>query len=74
MHRRKFRAGSASETLMAAQLVALLLAALGGLHPAKAVAGGGPLGIDYRLTYDNAGIWQRSNQLILLNTMIGAVK
>lgn len=51
----------------------LLLGVLAGLHPSRAVAGGGPLGIDYRLTYDNSGIWQRSNQVILLNTMIGVV-
>ena len=31
-----------------------------------AVANGGPLGIDHRLHYDNAGIWKRSNQKVLL--------
>jgi undecaprenyl-diphosphatase len=36
-------------------------------------AGGGPLGIDYRLTYDNAGIWKRDNQLILIYSMMGTV-
>lgn len=29
----------------------------------SAVAGGGPIGIDYELRYDNAGIWARSNQV-----------
>lgn len=36
-----------------------------------AFAGGGPLGIDSRLSYDNSGIWARSNQLALIDTMIG---
>ncbi|MEO5810890.1 MAG: phosphatase PAP2 family protein, partial [Rhodanobacter sp.] len=31
-----------------------------------ALAGGGPLGIDHRLHYDNSGIWKRSNQKVLL--------
>src|SRR5437879_13475835 len=35
----------------------LLLAAAFQAH-----AGGGPLGIDHRLAYDNSGIWKRSNQ------------
>ena len=35
----------------------LLLAAI-----FQAQAGGGPLGIDHRLAYDNSGIWKRSNQ------------
>jgi membrane-associated phospholipid phosphatase len=33
-------------------------------------AGGGPLGIDHRLSYDDSGIWKRSNQLALLDIMI----
>jgi undecaprenyl-diphosphatase len=32
---------------------------------ATATAGGGPLGIDHRLHYDNSGIWKRSNQKLL---------
>jgi hypothetical protein len=42
------------------------------LLPAAAVwssdacAGGGPFGIDHRLTYDNSGIWKRSNQKLLV--------
>jgi membrane-associated phospholipid phosphatase len=31
-----------------------------------AVAGGGPLGIDHRLHYDNSGIWKRSDQNALM--------
>lgn len=31
-----------------------------------ALAGSGPFGIDYRLHYDNSGIWKRSNQNIVL--------
>ena len=38
----------------------LALAAFGTAH-----AGGGFLGIDHRLNYDNSGIWQRRNQLVL---------
>jgi undecaprenyl-diphosphatase len=33
-------------------------------------AGGGPLGIDHRLSYDDSGIWKRSNQTVLLNLMV----
>ena len=33
-------------------------------------AGGGPLGIDHRLNYDNEGIWKRSNQTALMDIMI----
>ncbi len=39
---------------------ALTFAALG-----TAQAGGGPLGIDHRLNYDDSGIWKRRNQIIL---------
>ncbi|TCV94839.1 undecaprenyl-diphosphatase [Luteibacter rhizovicinus] len=31
-----------------------------------ALASGGPLGIDHRLHYDNSGIWNRSNQNVLM--------
>jgi PAP2 superfamily len=37
---------------------------------ACALAGGGPLGIDHRLSYDNSGIWKRSNQTALENLLI----
>jgi undecaprenyl-diphosphatase len=50
----------------------LLVAALLGAAPASH-AGGGPLGIDSRLAYDNAGIWARSNQLALIDSMIAVV-
>ncbi|HEY4139209.1 MAG TPA: phosphatase PAP2 family protein, partial [Casimicrobiaceae bacterium] len=45
---------------------------------APACAGGGPFGIDHRLTYDNSGIWKRSIQQDLavataLTTFGGAV-
>ncbi len=33
-------------------------------------AGGGPLGIDHQLSYDGSGIWKRSTQLALLDSMI----
>ena len=36
----------------------------------SASAGGGPLGIDHRLTYDDSGIWARKYQTGLLGLMI----
>lgn len=46
---------------------ALGLAALITAVPVQtARAGGGLLGIDHRLHYDNSGIWQRSNQTTLI--------
>jgi len=33
-------------------------------------AGGGPLGIDYRLGYQNSGIWARSNQNALIAVLL----
>jgi membrane-associated phospholipid phosphatase len=36
-------------------------------------AGGGPLGIDHRVHYDNSGIWKRSNQNALMYGTIGTV-
>jgi membrane-associated phospholipid phosphatase len=38
-----------------------------------AYAGGGPLGIDSRLDYDNHGVWKRSNQTALQAIVIGGV-
>ncbi len=35
-----------------------------------AFAGGGPLGIDHRLSFDNGGIWKRSNQTALQDLLI----
>ena len=34
-------------------------------------AGGGPLGIDSKLAYNNEGIWKRSNQKALMSVLIG---
>jgi membrane-associated phospholipid phosphatase len=45
------------------KLAAALFALLGA--PGLAAAAGGPLGIDHRLTYDDHGIWSRSNQNLL---------
>jgi len=36
-------------------------------------AGGGPLGIDHRVHYDNSGIWKRSNQNALMYGTVGTV-
>jgi hypothetical protein len=55
------RAARAAAALCSA--VALL-----GVVPARA---GGFLGIDHRWAYDDSGIWRRSNQLILLDSLIG---
>ncbi len=51
--------------------LALLVALI--TTPDIARAGGGPLGIDSRLTYDNRGIWARGNQEALIDSMIGVV-
>jgi membrane-associated phospholipid phosphatase len=40
---------------------------------AVAHAGGGPLGIDSRLGYDDSGVWKRKNQVILFDGLIAAV-
>lgn len=45
--------------------VVILLAALV-VSPLPAHASGGPFGIDHRVSYDNSGIWKRSNQKTLL--------
>jgi len=37
------------------------------------LAGGGPLGIDSQLNYDNSGIFARTNQNILIYSLMGAV-
>jgi len=41
---------------------------LGDCPPCQA---GGPLGIDHRWSYDDSGIWRRSNQLILVDSLAG---
>jgi membrane-associated phospholipid phosphatase len=48
--------------------LALLLAALAAASAAR--AGGGPFGIDHRLSYDNSGIWARSNQNALIAVLL----
>lgn len=53
---------------LAAWLVSLLLLA----RVPACVAGGGPFGIDHEWTYDNSGIWKRSNQQVLEYGLIGA--
>src|SRR6185437_2681689 len=60
---------TARRTVLAAWLLAALLAA----HTPAALAGGGPLGIDSRLSYDNSGIWARSNQDALIDSMVALV-
>jgi membrane-associated phospholipid phosphatase len=40
--------------------------------PACALAGGGPLGIDHILTYDNRGVWKRDYQLALIYGLLTA--
>jgi undecaprenyl-diphosphatase len=52
-----------------AKIAALSIAGLGCVGVVH--AGGGPLGIDHRLNYDNQGIWKRSNQRALEGLMIG---
>ena len=56
-----------------ATLAALLLATAFAARAPSALAGGGPLGIDYRLSYDNSGIWARSNQNALIDSMMAVV-
>ena len=51
--------------------VAALSLLLGFLSVGSAHAGGGPLGIDHILSYDDSGIWKRSNQQALIYTLIG---
>ena len=56
-----------------AWLAALLFAAGVLAHTPAAFAGGGPLGIDSRVSYDNSGIWARSNQNALIDSMMAVV-
>jgi len=51
----------------------LLIGALLACHAAFAFAGGGPLGIDHKIPYDDSGIWKRSNQLLLEDLTIATV-
>jgi len=63
------RTGRASSLLAPALFAA---AALAGASP-HALAGGGAFLIDYRVPYDNSGIWARSNQDALIYAMMGTV-
>ena len=65
----RFGAGAATARLRAGAFVAL---AIGGCLASWPCWAGGPLGIDRRWSYDNAGIWRRSNQLILVDSLAGA--
>jgi hypothetical protein len=42
------------------------------LHPGPTWAGGGPFGIDHRIGYDNSGLWARSNQTALIDSLLAA--
>lgn len=41
-----------------------------GLAYTGAIAGGGPLAIDHRISFDNGGVWKRSNQTALQNLLV----
>jgi hypothetical protein len=58
--------------LTAAARAAYALAVTAALTMSFPARGGGPLGIDHRWAYDDSGIWRRSNQLILEDSLIGA--
>src|SRR6185437_10489741 len=61
-------------TLVRRLFVVLTLAlACVGLPPRAAQAGGGPLGIDHRVAFDNSGIWARSNQKFLMGATVVSV-
>lgn len=49
----------------------LVLFAVVAINTPEAHAGGGPLGIDYALRYDNAGIWARHDQVALEYAVVG---
>jgi hypothetical protein len=50
--------------------VAVILALLGVGVVRTAQAGSGRLGLDHPVPYDDAGIWKRSNQLLLIDSML----
>src|SRR5690349_7134234 len=54
-------------------LHSLIIACCAFLLSPAAEAGGGPFGIDHVVTYDNSGIWARSNQQLLMNATIVTV-
>lgn len=45
-----------------------LCTALAAAAPVAANAAGGPFGIDHRVNYDDSGIWNRRNQLLVQDT------
>ena len=47
-----------------------ILLIIGCIWSGYVFAAGGLLGIDHRLSYDDSGIWKRSNQTTLLNLMV----
>lgn len=47
-----------------------LILVCAGVFPGVAEAGDGPFGIDHLVSYDNSGIWARSNQQLLMNATI----
>lgn len=51
----------------------MLFAAALAAHPPVVLAGGGLFGIDHRVTYDDSGIWARSNQNALIDSMMAVV-
>src|SRR5512133_1923680 len=52
--------------------LACCIAVAGACSPV-AFAGGGPLGIDHRLPFDESGIWKRSNELAVRSLSAAAV-
>ena len=56
---------AAARSALGAFLLAVII-----VHAPLALAGGGPLGIDHRVSYDNSGIWARSNQSALIDGMM----
>jgi undecaprenyl-diphosphatase len=48
----------------------VILALLGVGVVRTAQAGSGLLGLDHPVTYDDAGIWKRGNQLLLIDSML----
>ena len=64
------RAARRSRSSTAVKLVSALLLLCLGSNARQARADGGPLGIDHRLSYDNSGIWARSNQNALIAVLL----
>jgi undecaprenyl-diphosphatase len=52
-------------------VILVVIGLIGGVSQARAA--GGPLGIDHQWTYDNSGIWKRSNQQALEYGLIAGV-